>query len=145
MPHRIQVLNIKSSYPLANIEGLDGYRELERLVRLHGKLMGKGYIPIVGDYCPAKTVIDAILEHHSQQIARHFLLNIPTLTQRNQWCINNSLNVAQPTYSLLLLLVTVAVCTRDRSADLAICLEALRSLNYRNLDILVVDNSPSNV
>ena len=145
MSHRIKVLDIELSYPLANIEGLDGYAELEGLVRMHGKLIGKVQVPIVGDYCPAKTVVDAILEQHSQRIARHFLLNnLATPSQGNQWCINNLLNVAQPTYSLPLPLVTVAVCTRDRPADLAMCLEALKSLNYSNLDILVVDNAPSN-
>jgi glycosyltransferase involved in cell wall biosynthesis len=40
-------------------------------------------------------------------------------------------------------LVTVAVCTRDRSADLALCLKALCTLEYPNLDLLVIDNAPS--
>lgn len=40
-------------------------------------------------------------------------------------------------------LVTVAVCTRDRPTDLAICLDALLKLDYPNLDLLVVDNAPT--
>jgi O-antigen biosynthesis protein len=40
-------------------------------------------------------------------------------------------------------LVTVAVCTRDRAADLALCLDALVALDYPALDLLVVDNAPS--
>lgn len=40
-------------------------------------------------------------------------------------------------------LVTVAVCTRDRSAELAGCLEALAALRYPALDLLVVDNAPT--
>src|SRR5690606_34847875 len=39
-------------------------------------------------------------------------------------------------------LVTVAVCTRDRPEDLALCLEAISQLNYPHLDCLVVDNAP---
>lgn len=41
-------------------------------------------------------------------------------------------------------MVTVAVCTRDRTSDLALCLEALSRLNYPNLELLVVDNAPTN-
>lgn len=39
--------------------------------------------------------------------------------------------------------VTVVVCTRDRAADLAECLEALRALRYPALDLLIVDNAPT--
>ena len=38
--------------------------------------------------------------------------------------------------------LTVAVCTRDRPDDLARCLAALARLDYPDLDVLVVDNSP---
>ena len=41
--------------------------------------------------------------------------------------------------------VTVAVCTRDRAAQLDACLDALMSLDYprERLDLLVVDNAPA--
>jgi O-antigen biosynthesis protein len=39
--------------------------------------------------------------------------------------------------------VTVAVCTRDRPADLRRCLEALLRLDWPALDLLVVDNAPA--
>ena len=37
-------------------------------------------------------------------------------------------------------LVTVAVCTRNRTTDLADCLESLTRLRYPRLEMLVVDN-----
>lgn len=40
-------------------------------------------------------------------------------------------------------LVTIIVCTRDRADDLRTCLEHLRGLRYPSLDILVVDNAPT--
>ena len=40
-------------------------------------------------------------------------------------------------------LVTVAVCTRDRTDDLARCLDSLSCLDYPALEVLVVDNAPS--
>ncbi|NAZ86488.1 glycosyltransferase family 2 protein [Kineococcus indalonis] len=39
--------------------------------------------------------------------------------------------------------VTIAVCTRERPADLQRCLERLRAVRYRPLELLVVDNAPA--
>jgi GT2 family glycosyltransferase len=39
--------------------------------------------------------------------------------------------------------VTVAVCTRDRSEELRLCLAAMSRISYTPLEILVVDNSPA--
>lgn len=39
--------------------------------------------------------------------------------------------------------VTVVVCTRDRPMELAACLERLRALTHPHLEIVVVDNAPS--
>ncbi|HUA48875.1 MAG TPA: glycosyltransferase family 2 protein [Solirubrobacteraceae bacterium] len=39
--------------------------------------------------------------------------------------------------------ITVAVCTRDRTDDLALLLESLRNQEYQRTTILVVDNAPS--
>jgi len=40
------------------------------------------------------------------------------------------------------LTVSVAICTRERPRDLARCLESLRALTARPLEILVIDNAP---
>lgn len=40
--------------------------------------------------------------------------------------------------------LTVVVCTRDRSAQLARCLPPLRQLRYDPFEVVVVDNAPSN-
>lgn len=40
-------------------------------------------------------------------------------------------------------LVTVVVCTRDRAAHLAACLDRLRTLTYAPLEVVVVDNAPT--
>jgi GT2 family glycosyltransferase len=39
--------------------------------------------------------------------------------------------------------VTVAVCSRERTEDLAVCLQAIGELEYPDIDVLVVDNAPS--
>ena len=40
--------------------------------------------------------------------------------------------------------ISVVVCTRDRTGQLADCLKALLALDYPTFEILVVDNAPSN-
>jgi GT2 family glycosyltransferase len=40
--------------------------------------------------------------------------------------------------------ISVVVCTRDRSTQLAACLESLMQLDYPTFEIVVVDNAPSN-
>jgi GT2 family glycosyltransferase len=40
--------------------------------------------------------------------------------------------------------ISVVVCTRDRSTQLAACLESLMQLDYPAFEIVVVDNAPSN-
>lgn len=40
-------------------------------------------------------------------------------------------------------LVSVVVCTRDRAGRLAACLDRLRALTYAPLEVLVVDNAPT--
>ena len=53
--------------------------------------------------------------------------------------------MAHPAGAAPLPRVTVAVCSRDRSADLARCLDSLRRLDVHGLDLelLVIDNAPS--
>ena len=40
-------------------------------------------------------------------------------------------------------LVSVVVCTRNRAAQLGACLDRLRGLTYPDLEILIVDNAPT--
>ncbi|MEO8622922.1 MAG: glycosyltransferase family A protein, partial [bacterium] len=39
--------------------------------------------------------------------------------------------------------ITVVVCTRDRTASLARCLDSLRALAYPAFEVVVVDNAPA--
>jgi GT2 family glycosyltransferase len=51
---------------------------------------------------------------------------------------------APATYDGPLPLMTVVVCTRNRTEELEVCLSGLTRLDYPDLDLLVVDNAPSN-
>lgn len=145
MFNRTKLLDIDLSSPISTIQGLDEYQALKALIRLHDAPIGYIQLPVINGCCTAKTLSQAILEQLNWQIIRCLLLNeLATLPKTNGLCITELFNLPPSFYKGSLPLVTVAVCTRDRTANLALCLDALNRLDYPNLDILVVDNAPSN-
>jgi len=145
MLYRMKLVDIELSCPPTSIEGLDDYVALKALVRLHGTPIGYVEMPVIGGRCTAAAIRKAILDQHSWPIIQHLLCDLLAAPPRaSGWRVADLLDVSHPVCSETLPLVTVAVCTRDRPADLALCLDALNRLDYPNLDILVVDNAPSN-
>lgn len=143
--HRpIKVMDIELDHPLTNTEGMDSYESLQALVRLHGTPIGYVKMPITDGTCTATDIIKATLEKHSHAILRHLLCDGLTLLPKSGLSIAELFKVPHPVYTGSLPLVTVAVCTRDRVADLKRCLDSLIRLDYPSLDILVVDNAPGN-
>jgi hypothetical protein len=145
MADRIKLADIELSCPPTAIEGLDGYVALKALARLHGIPVGYVKIPVISGHCTARAIREAILNQHNWPIMRHLLgdaLGAPPHPDGLR--IADLLDVPHPVCSERSPLVTVAVCTRDRPAELALCLGSLNHLDYPNLDILVVDNAPSN-
>ncbi len=140
----IKVIDVELSRPLETISNLEGYGGIEALVRLHGRPIAKVHLPINGGCCPAKTLMQAVLEQHSGKVARSLILNELAAIPENQFSLSDLLKTSQPIEDEDFPLVTIAVCTRDRVTDLQLCLEAISRLDYPNLDILVVDNAPSN-
>jgi O-antigen biosynthesis protein len=111
------------------------------LIRLHGDPLGILYTG--QDGCTSGELARLILDHHACAIARHLVADgfgsssIGELTQLPQACARRR---AEPHA-----IVTVAVCTRNRAAQLPACLEALDVLDYPRhlLDVIVVDNAPT--
>lgn len=139
-------MNIELSSRLEDIEGLGGYAALQLFVRLHGKPVG--YVTLVprGTRCAARDIIKAIFNKHSSTIIRYLLCN--RLAQGplrpGGFCEDDFLQSSPPSFQGPYPLVTAAVCTRDRTDDLSLCLDALTNLSYPKLDLLVVDNAPTN-
>ena len=106
------------------------------LVRLHGHPMGMVLPPQRG--CAPAELARLIREQHGSAIATHLagdsFVDVPSLTPE---CPRRAI-ADYPS-------VTVAVCTRDRAEQLGECLAALAAIDYpaRLLDILIVDNAPS--
>ncbi len=136
-------MDIELSRPLPAIRGLNGYGGIQALVRVHGTPIGYVQMPVVGAACSAAAIEEAILQE--QSILRRLPGDAPGVagsrTPRRIRDVFPSLPPADPVERLPL--VTVAVCTRDRTAHLALCLNSLQTLRYPLLDLLVVDNAPS--
>lgn len=144
MLYPIKVTDIELSKPLRKIEGLEGYMRLQGLVRLHGVPIGYIQVPITNGYCKAETISKAILEQHSGKIIQTLLQNgLAASSKTDRLRLEDLYDLPPTNYIGELPLVTVAVCTRDRASDLALCLDAIIKLDYSKLDILVIDNAPT--
>ncbi len=144
----IKVVDIELSRPIEDVEGLANYRAIKGLIRLHNRPLGYVDVPVYGAYCPAAAIRDAILEQHTDGIICYAVENGLTVRPGDSLSVNSLFDTTAPVYEGERQLVsaqpfvTVAVCTRNRSADLESCLAALTQLDYSNLEILVVDNAP---
>jgi GT2 family glycosyltransferase len=139
----LKVLDIELCHPLEDIRGLERYEAVQALVRLCGRPIGYVNIPLAAGYCSAVTVCRAIMERYSMVIVGQALTNGPASTHGDGLRLAELGNASQPDDHRPLPVVTVAVCTRDRTAQLAQCLAALGQLDYPALDLLVIDNAPS--
>ena len=141
----IKVIDVELSRPLPNLEGLERYETLQALVRLHGIPFGYVYLPLSEGRGDAVALSQIIVDKYSGEIVRH-LINCGLAAQPYPEAlqIEDLVEFQPPVYPGPFPLVTVVVCTRDRPADLRICLDALSQLDYPNLEILVIDNAPTN-
>jgi GT2 family glycosyltransferase len=121
----VKVIDLELSQPLPVLQGLTAYVAVWALVRWQGVPIGTVKAPVVAGCCDPDT-LSQLLDQHQAAIVR----------QQRMQLLSASLQETLP-------LVTVAVCTRDRTADLAGCLEALVQLDYPALDLLVIDNAPT--
>jgi GT2 family glycosyltransferase len=103
------------------------------LVRLHGEPLGYLTLPMA-DAVPAVAAREAE-ELFGERIAAHLTAEgLAAVATAGDACPNRI--VADE-------LVSVVVCTRDRAAQLAACLDRLRSLTHPHLEIVIVDNAPT--
>lgn len=151
MLHPIKVVDIELTQPLPAVDGLEGYFGVRAILRLRAVPVAYLDCPVVGGRCDPGLLARRILDNRVWEILTALvreglladpvpprfdvdaLLDLPSASDRF-W--RDHVGEAP--------VVTVAVCTRDRASDLAICLDALQALDYPALDVLVVDNAPSN-
>lgn len=140
----IKLVDIELSQPLSTIEGLLGYASVQALVRLHGSPLGYVHLAISDGKCTAAAIGQAVLDQHSWAIIQRLIADGLAAPPPGGLRISDLVDTPHPQYAGPFPPVTVAVCTRDRPSDLALCLDALCRLDYPALDLLVIDNAPSN-
>jgi len=112
------------------IEGLQSYDGCFFLLRYYGKPVGKITLPAKNG--------KIILADHLEKIKK--------ATEKNLWytSVDHFLFADEEEKKLPLPKATIAICTRNRTEDLKLCLGALMKLPQAGQEIIVVDNAPSN-
>ncbi|MDQ4143321.1 MAG: glycosyltransferase family 2 protein [Actinomycetota bacterium] len=140
----VKVLDVEIDATLSDIDGLDDYGSVQLLVRLHGAPLGFVRLPLRRGHISAGTIRDAILRTVEWDTVRHLLADyVVGLVPSSRSTPAALLEVDHPTTDAVLPSVTVAVCTRDRPEALARCLHAIAEIDYPALEVLIVDNAPS--
>lgn len=137
----IKTLDLELTASPADVEGLGGYESVRCLVRLHGAPVGSVTVPIRGGRCRASDLVQAALAACGDAAVRRVgesALGRPAATTS----IDRLVAAPAPGGGALPSM-TVAVCTRDRTDDLAGCLAALEVLDLPDVDLLVIDNAPA--
>jgi GT2 family glycosyltransferase len=133
----IKIVDIEVGRGIEALEGLDGYAAVQGLVRLNERPLGVVDLAVQGGRCPAETVARAIaaqqpaaLQPEGQQ---------PAVRAPARASVSATARAPETLPS-----VTVAVCTRDHPDDLALCLDSLQRVEHPGLELLIVDNAPTN-
>lgn len=133
-------IELAGAGPADAVAPLRGHRTARVLARLHGVPLGYLSVPVTErgfdpEYARAAARLrfaDGIAEHLAVEgRAARATGRLPPATAD---C---------PNAPLVDRSVTVVVCTRNRSSQLASCLDRLGGLTYPRLDVLVVDNAPA--
>jgi O-antigen biosynthesis protein len=133
LPSRLAVVDLDVGAPLETLRGHDGYGAAWVLVRLDGRPLGVIHVPL----CAGEALPTGLREALRAQLGLTFQEDVPHLATSMRQCESHHQHAGSWPR------LTVAVCTRDRPDDLAQCLHALGALDYPDLEILVVDNAPS--
>ena len=142
MKYPIKVIDVELSEPLGTIDGLEHYRGIQVLVRLHGTPLGWLRLPVWNGRCSREELAHRVVERLDGPVLREALQNALSRGLSADPA-KHPLGPPRPTEDHPLPTVTVAVCTRDRTEELAECLASLEALDYPSVERLVVDNAPA--
>ena len=123
----IKVTEIELSAGIRSIRIEDEYDELYALIRYYGRPLGWLDIGVQPPVITALQLREAIGARLGKELV--------SLTLGAEFGTDEDLGPDLP--------VSVIVCTRNRSDQLTQCLQAITALDYRNYEVIVVDNSPS--
>src|SRR5512138_160883 len=115
------------------------------LFRLHGRPLGWGATSVIGGQPDGAALIRQLLEQHAWSCALPLAERALQTGTPPKILDLNGLLQSPPHDSATGPLVTVAVCNTSPASRLEACLDALMQLNYRPLDIIVIDASDDRV
>ncbi len=138
----IKILSVELSEPINDFINLEKYKSVWVLIKFMNVPLGYVKMPIVdgkiSSYSLTKNAVRLYRKKiFSTAIQKNFDLfdsqkkvTLSDLLKKNDEFKNHSISIS------------IAVCTRNRSSDLEICLNAISKINYSNLEVLVIDNAP---
>ncbi|HEY5895752.1 MAG TPA: glycosyltransferase [Chthoniobacterales bacterium] len=142
---RTKFVDVEVSHPIPNLQALQDYAAVRVLVRVGGVPIEFVDIEGIAECIPAESLRRLIIEQLSLPIMTRYaeaaLANGPL--PANGIPIEGLTGISLEKNTGRSPLVTVAMCTRNRSEDLPLCLTSLVQIDYPNLDIVVVDNAPT--
>lgn len=143
MYQAIKVSDLELSEPVPTFDGLEGYAFMQLLLRWHGRPFGYVQVPVSIDHCKATDIIDKIMTEQVDEIQKQLLyVALEDSFRGGSWNVRHLLTLSPPRPGAIQPTVSVAVCTRDRTEDLTLCLKALLQSTVAPLEILVIDNAP---
>jgi hypothetical protein len=127
----VKLVDLELSLPFEPLEVPDRYSCSQVLVRLHGQPIGSVQIPVVSGVCSVAAQISAVRTDLGESLLERLVeLALHAPVGKAGLRVEELLRLEPPPVPRAEPFVTVAVCTRDRPDDLAVCLEALSKLDY---------------
>lgn len=146
-----RVIDIELSQPLGTLERLHRYGSVYALVRLHGRPVGSVELPVEHGQVSEVLLRRAVLEQLNWPLINRHLAEMLFAPELPPVLRATTLPYSLPAPTVASATpspgarprLTVAVCTRNRAQSLRLCLDALVALDYEPLELLVIDNAPS--
>ena len=124
-----QILELELTADWNPISFMEGYDHARVLIRSHKRPIG--WISLekdAGGPVSREKIISTLKKQLGKTVIKQALLSLRRETK------------LQAPYEG----ISIVICTRNRTAQLATCLDALLKLTYPQYEILVIDNAPSN-
>ena len=139
------VIELELSEPLPDLTLFEGCRAVQALLTWNGVPCAWREIPVAGNRLAASRLVDGIAADHFDSIARRLLRehllagNLPDIDA----FYGTAPRPPEPDGLASGPSVSVVVCTRNRPDDLERCLQTICNMQPAPIEILVVDNAPS--
>lgn len=133
-PVKILDINIStSSGKISDLFDLGNYKSIRAFIRWNNISIGFSDMPVINGVVSRDLIIMSIIRDHSKRILSIMLSKqIETNFEKNNFLPEERIP-----------LVSVVVCTRNRVDNLELCITSLLNLEYSEIELIVVDNAPS--